>query len=173
MASIYGFSMSKDYSHMYKKKDLVSTKRPEVIPNNSILGIINNDDFCKFNYVLHLSGFDKYLTNDQSNFTLFAVPDSLFQEDIYMMEKWDALKLVRNHLYEGTVYYKDLITEGGQDIKMKSGELIYATYENDKLLFDNYSPYTDQKTFFIEEYPVQNGNVIIINNLLYMLDRCA
>lgn len=76
MVSIGPNSQSLDFNSMYFMNDLRGDLPKKVFNSNSITSKLFNDpNFTKFSYILKLSNLENLYSDNQADFTLFAVSD--------------------------------------------------------------------------------------------------
>jgi uncharacterized surface protein with fasciclin (FAS1) repeats len=79
MSAIGPNSQSLNYTHMFDMYDINGVYPLIQYNKNSITDFLNStENFCKFRYILELSGLINIFDDKQANFTLFITPDNFF-----------------------------------------------------------------------------------------------
>lgn len=167
MSAAGPYSQSLDYTHMYDFNDINGIYPLIQYQKNSITDFLNsNNNFCKFNQILKLSGMVKIFDDKQANFTLFITPDIFFTEkdDIFLsnMDRSTAINIIKSNslknkittdLFKSTMsaYY---YTQNNPDRRLIS------IISND-IIIDNYAK------LIKGDVSVSNGLIHIIDKLIY------
>ena len=168
MSGLYGAHQLTDLTYTYqrpKPRQTVNPRNLEAAPNSIFGTLQRNSQFKYFSFILKNSGMDLPLSTCKGVFTIFAIPDEYIiklygEEFILNIDKFDALKIIRNLTIPNVITINDIKTE-------EISQLV--NINNTDYLMARYSPETGEMTInnanVIDEKNCVNGNIIMIDKL--------
>lgn len=175
MTSVYYSDPSWDFRIAYDINDWNKTPVNEFIPDPSSLSgqIFNNPDFSIYKFLLKKSKLIQDYSNMQSNYTLFATPDSLirssynetFNENTFInMNQYTARMIILYNTLPGKINYKALTSSPTSQLMTKTT----GTNFSENIILNIYGT---QPTLNNISNIIQGNAAICNNGILHINDK--